>query len=72
MATATQSAGIVRVGNTGSLSGLLIRASDLLHLWYERSVSRRRLAALNEHLLRDIGLTEGDVWEEIRKPFWRA
>ena len=72
MATATQSVGVVRAGNAGSVSGFIIRVSDLLHVWYERSVSRRRLAALNGHLLRDIGLTEGDVWEEVRKPFWRA
>lgn len=72
MATAVQPAGIARRGNAGSVSGAVIRISDTLHLWYERAVSRRRLASLDAHLLRDIGLTEADVWEEARKPFWRA
>jgi uncharacterized protein YjiS (DUF1127 family) len=72
MATTVQSTVIVPRGNVGSVSGALIRISDTLHLWYERAASRRKLSTLNTHLLRDIGLTEADVWEEVRKPFWRA
>jgi uncharacterized protein YjiS (DUF1127 family) len=40
-------------------------------LWMERVRERRALAELDDRLLRDIGLTRADVWQEIRKPFWR-
>ncbi|MFZ1430998.1 MAG: DUF1127 domain-containing protein [Geminicoccaceae bacterium] len=33
---------------------------------------RRRLAALGDDLLRDIGLTRGDVEREYERPFWSA
>ncbi len=39
---------------------------------FRRQRQRRELAALPEHLLRDIGLGRGDVEVEISKPFWRA
>lgn len=33
---------------------------------------RRRLAALGDEVLRDIGLTRGDVEREYERPFWSA
>lgn len=33
---------------------------------------RRLLAALGDDLLRDIGLTRGDVEREYERPFWSA
>ncbi len=39
--------------------------------WATRARSRRELAELSEHVLRDIGLTRADVLREISKPFWR-
>lgn len=33
---------------------------------------RRRLAALGDDLLRDLGLTRGDVEREYERPFWSA
>jgi uncharacterized protein YjiS (DUF1127 family) len=44
---------------------------DQFMLWHERSRQRRHLARLSDHMLRDIGLTRGDVWAECEKPFWR-
>ena len=41
-------------------------------LWAERSTQRRRLAALNDHMLRDLGLSRADVMAETTKPFWRS
>ena len=42
-----------------------------LHAWSRRRRDRAELARLDERMLRDIGLTHGDVWREINKPFWR-
>ena len=43
-----------------------------LQLWYERSRQRRRLARLDDRLLRDIGIDRIAAMEEISKPFWRG
>jgi uncharacterized protein YjiS (DUF1127 family) len=49
----------------------LRRTADLLRIWRERARQRRQLRTLNEHMLRDIGLTRADVLAESSKPFWR-
>jgi uncharacterized protein YjiS (DUF1127 family) len=41
-------------------------------VWQDRASQRYALAALDDHHLRDIGLTRSDVAREIAKPFWRA
>jgi uncharacterized protein YjiS (DUF1127 family) len=43
-----------------------------IRAWRERARQRRHLAGLNDHMLRDIGLTRGDVMAESSKPFWRV
>ena len=40
--------------------------------WIEWSRQRRALRRLNDHLLRDIGLTQEEADRETEKPFWRA
>jgi len=47
------------------------RAFARIRLWRERARQRRCLAALNDRMLRDVGLTRGDVMAETSKPFWR-
>ena len=50
------------------------RAIRLLKLWWGRIRSRRdvqRLCEMDDHILRDIGLTRAQVLREARKPFWR-
>ena len=42
-----------------------------LRLWRERARQRRQLAAMDDYLLNDIGLTRVDVEAEFQKPFWR-
>lgn len=37
----------------------------------ERARQRRALGGLSDAMLRDIGLTRGDVARETAKPFWR-
>jgi uncharacterized protein YjiS (DUF1127 family) len=40
-------------------------------LWLERRRERRTLLGLNDHLLKDIGVSRADAWQESQKPFWR-
>jgi uncharacterized protein YjiS (DUF1127 family) len=46
------------------------RLLDLLFAWRDRARQRRQLLALDDRLLKDIGLTRADVDIEGRKPFW--
>jgi uncharacterized protein YjiS (DUF1127 family) len=39
--------------------------------WYDRHLQRVDLAALDETMLRDVGLTPQDVRRECATPFWR-
>ena len=47
------------------------KAFDVLLLWLQRRRERRMLAALSDHMLKDIGLTRADIEIEVRKTFWR-
>jgi uncharacterized protein YjiS (DUF1127 family) len=50
------------------------RAASLLrHIltWGERIRQRRALQALDEWVLKDIGLSRADVMREYDKPFWQ-
>ncbi len=40
-------------------------------LWTMRVVTRKELALMDKHLLKDIGLSPGDCLVEARKPFWK-
>jgi uncharacterized protein YjiS (DUF1127 family) len=44
---------------------------NTLLLWQERAAQRIHLASLNDHELRDIGLSRADVEREASLPFWR-
>jgi len=47
------------------------RLSDLFLAWEERIMQRRTLMQLDEHQLKDIGLSRSLAEEEWRKPFWK-
>ncbi len=54
--------------------GFAVRIGALLDTvarWQDRRRQRLALAALDEHMLRDIGLSSADVEAEITRPFWR-
>ena len=53
-------------------TGLLRRAIATLLTWTARSKDRARLAGLDPHLLRDIGLDCSTIAKETAKPFWRG
>jgi uncharacterized protein YjiS (DUF1127 family) len=45
---------------------------DALITWQQRRSDRLRLQSMDDHMLRDIGLSRADVEAEVAKPFWRA
>jgi uncharacterized protein YjiS (DUF1127 family) len=49
----------------------VLRVSSLVAVWSERVEMRRRLAAMPERLLADVGLDRAAVAREARRPFWR-
>ncbi|MFM9845462.1 MAG: DUF1127 domain-containing protein [Dongiaceae bacterium] len=49
----------------------LIKAADALLIWYDRARERQALLSMDDHMLRDIGLSRADIWDEARKPFWQ-
>lgn len=40
--------------------------------WIERHRQRQALLGLGAEQLKDVGLTEADVYREVEKPFWQA
>ena len=44
----------------------------VLLTWQARVSERHRLAGLDQRLLSDAGLSDAEVAQEVRKPFWRA
>jgi uncharacterized protein YjiS (DUF1127 family) len=40
--------------------------------WDHRQRSRKALAQLEDHMLRDIGLTHSAAYQEAEKPFWKG
>lgn len=53
------------------LAALIVKASDTLLDWQDRARQRHRLGEMDDHLLRDIGLSRADLEHESAKPFWR-
>jgi uncharacterized protein YjiS (DUF1127 family) len=47
-------------------------AVGLLATWRRRAAGRQQLCGLDDSMLRDVGLSRGDVEVEISKPFWRG
>ena len=54
------------------LNTLIVKATDTVLDWQERARQRHRLGEMDDHLLRDIGLSRADLEHEAAKPFWRA
>jgi uncharacterized protein YjiS (DUF1127 family) len=46
-------------------------AGSIVARWLERGRSRRVLATLDDHQLRDIGISRADALLESERPFWR-
>jgi len=63
-----KAAGVENV--TSGLRRLFLAALHVLRHWRERSLQRRRLAELDDRMLRDIGFDRAAALEEASKPFW--
>ena len=62
-------------GQQGFFYGLgraVVSLFDALLIWQERAAQRSRLQGLEDHLLRDVGLTRDQVVREADKPFWQS
>ena len=59
-------------GIAGMVRRVVTDAVDLVLTWQARARSRRELASMDEHTLKDIGVTRLDVVMEVDKPFWRG
>lgn len=51
-------------------AGLLRQVTIAIAAYTTRRATRRALARLDAHMLRDIGLDPQDVRRELAKPFW--
>jgi len=65
-------------GGNGGLRQLVARLNraaigfvSTAYLWSERAAQRRRLATLDDRLLKDIGVNRDTAAQEYDKPFWR-
>lgn len=47
-----------------------VRLLERLLSWSDRLRQRRQLLSMDDHLLKDIGLTRADIQSEAGKPFW--
>ncbi len=45
---------------------------DLLATWQQRVAMRHKLRHLDDHILKDIGISRADMEREAAKSFWRA
>jgi len=56
-------------------SGRLIRTlktvREMWLRWRRNSITRRQLAGMSNHMLKDIGISRADVVNEVTKPFWK-
>ena len=69
---ALSSVGTGREGLGGKLLRAATRLADVILLWQERATQRAHLATLDDHMLRDLGLSRADVQRETAVPFWRT
>jgi uncharacterized protein YjiS (DUF1127 family) len=59
-----------RIGAAPPDAGLAVRLLATLFRWRERARQRRQLYALDDRMLKDIGITRVDVEREAGKHFW--
>jgi uncharacterized protein YjiS (DUF1127 family) len=54
----------------GAVATWSFRVGERLQLWRERVRQRRMLGGLNDHMLKDLGLSRSDACRETGKRFW--
>ena len=63
--------GSLRAAVTTVASGIW-KAAEATQPWYDRWRQRQALLRLDDHLLKDIGVSRAEAEEEAVKPFWRG
>ena len=61
-------ANLDKFGSKGWWSRML----ETVNTWNRRHKTRRQLARVEYHVLRDVGISQADRFIEINKPFWEA
>lgn len=69
---ASRLAALPRATQASGAADWLRHAAVTVRLWQERSRARHELLTLDDHILRDVGLTPYEIRMEAYKPFWRA
>ena len=64
--------GSVRLAFGDVLALGFIQSRSALRAAWRRGRTRRRIAQLDSHLLKDLGISFADAEAEANKPFWRA
>ena len=59
------------LGTMGLIRSALLRLVDQLLTWQDRARERAHLRDLNDHMMKDLGLSRADIDREAGKPFWR-
>ncbi len=59
-----------QVSKAQPLNGLQ-NLNALILLWINRYRQRKLLSSLEDHLLKDIGVSRVDALQESNKPFWK-
>ena len=60
------------VAAVNTIARLPETAFRVLTVWQKRHEERLHLNAMDDYLIKDMGLTRGDVRHEVNKPFWDA
>jgi uncharacterized protein YjiS (DUF1127 family) len=58
------------VGVVRAVDRVLLIAVETLLTWQSRASMRTQMAELSDHMRKDMGITEGDIFRESSKPFW--
>jgi uncharacterized protein YjiS (DUF1127 family) len=56
----------------GNSRSWLIAMSDKIEAFVAAARQRRQLQRLDDHMLKDIGLSRADVHRELHRPLWNA
>ena len=63
---------VLKFASARPAGGILVVAMRQVGIWRDRRATRRALARLDGHMLRDIGLDGHTVSSEAVKPFWQS
>ena len=53
-------------------AGIALKVAVVLTVWSQRARTRKALAQLDDHILRDIGLDRRQAFTESRRMFWQG